>query len=95
MSDQHASTVPTQDGKLGLPSEWDKGVFALELVQQKLVPRPLPIPKDADGKAEHLIIPSTVPKSVPSGTFHGSQTAMTEMSRRIEQRCVCESDVDT
>jgi hypothetical protein len=60
---------------------WDRGIVASELIKLKLFPR-----KTVDGA-----LPRTVPTSVGSGTFDGTKMAMTEIYRRIEDRCVVTS----
>jgi hypothetical protein len=63
--------------------EWDKGVFASELVRQSLFPRHI------DSKAKSPlknVLPTPAP--LTNGTYKGTRTAATELYRRIEDRWV-------
>ena len=88
MSSESANTQ--QDPNLGerpladvnIP-EWDRGVFAQELVNQAFFPRPLFLSPKGSPTG-----PVTPPPPLPTGTFDGSQLAGIEMFRRIKERYV-------
>lgn len=62
--------------------EWDKGVFASELIKNSVFPRA--VSPDDNGYISPA--PGNVAPPLAEGTFSGSQKAATEMYHRIEQR---------
>jgi hypothetical protein len=60
--------------------EWDKGVFASEIVKNNIYPQDLSNSDDENN------IPVPPPAPLAEGTYHGSKKAATEMYHRIQQR---------
>lgn len=66
--------------------EWDKGVYATELVKKSLFPESLSAHNATDNNPESLVPSTVAPEPLDKGTFHGTALALTETFDRIEQR---------
>lgn len=65
--------------------EWDAGLLDSELMRQGIVPKKLDISPDQATNA-NLIIPEDEPEPLKTGTFSGTQKAMSAIYSRGEQR---------
>jgi len=66
--------------------QWDKGVFASELIKKQIFPRAVSADKN------DFITPSNSAAHIAEGTYQGSKQAATQMYNRIEQRFVFNSE---
>ena len=68
---------------------WDGGVFENELISSGVIPRRLKVPA-SDSRSIDLNVPAGAEEVRPmrTGTFKGSQKAVTEIYRRSEERSI-------